>query len=63
MNELKTKEPIDLMDGEYQATWSGWKITVHTLDNDVEADTISKVRGTIELNAVIEDGIIYNDKI
>ena len=60
--ERKTIDPVDLPDGEYEATWSGHVITIHTLDRDIEAQTSNAgVRGTFELEIEIEDGIIYSE--
>jgi hypothetical protein len=60
--ERKTIDPVDLPDGEYVATWSGHIITIHTLDGDVEAQTSDAgIRGTMELDVEIENGIIYSE--
>lgn len=63
MNIIKTIEPIDLLDGEYQTTWTANEITIHTLDGDVIALTTStSIRGTFEFDVNIKDGIIYTDR-
>ena len=62
LKETKTRELIDLPNGEYDATWSGCTITIHTLDGDIEAITTeTSIRGIVELPIEIEDGIIYSE--
>lgn len=63
MNLIKTTEPVDLLDGLYEATWTANELTLHTLDGDVMAfTTSSSIRGTFELDVDIEDGLIYTDR-
>jgi hypothetical protein len=59
---IKTAELVNLLDGEYQATWTQNEMAIHTLDGDVIATTINAIiRGTFELDINIEDGLIITD--
>lgn len=63
MNIINTTDEIGLLDGEYQATWTENEMAIHTLDGDVLAETThASIRGTIELDIEIENGLIYTDK-
>jgi hypothetical protein len=60
-NELKgpvspAAEKVDLQDGNYKGTWSGYSVTVDE-PNKYKFKTLTGIKGTIECNILVIDGL------
>jgi hypothetical protein len=60
-NELKgpvspSEEKVDLADGSYKGTWSGYNVIVNG-PNNYKFKTLTGIKGTTECNILVRDGI------
>jgi hypothetical protein len=60
-NELKgpvspSEEKVDLQDGNYTGTWSGYSVIVNE-PNNYKFKTRTGIKGTTECNILVRDGI------